>query len=138
MLTNYRTHHMLTVARKCYKIAKNLGKDETFCQKMWLVGYLHNIGYEFNEEQHEIASGNLLRLLGITDYHIIEAVRNHSSYGDINNATWRILVQADLQVNYLGNEVTVEQRLKDIETRYGEQSPQYINSVNNAKLLELI
>lgn len=48
-----RLSHIHNVANRCYDIAKHRGHEEEFCKKMWLIGWLHDIGYEFAEHKWE-------------------------------------------------------------------------------------
>ena len=40
-ISENRLHHILGVARKAYKIAKDMGKDENFCRKCFMLGWIH-------------------------------------------------------------------------------------------------
>ena len=52
-ISDNRLRHSIGVARKAYQIAKDMGKDEDFCRKMFMLGYIHDIGYEFSKTQSE-------------------------------------------------------------------------------------
>jgi HD superfamily phosphodiesterase len=43
-----RLKHILGVSRKAYRIAKDRGHDEKFARKMFMAGWLHDVGYEFS------------------------------------------------------------------------------------------
>lgn len=124
-----RLHHIMAVARKCYKIAKEEGYDEQFCKKMWLIGWLHDIGYEFAEtkSQHPRLSAEMIR--NVSGNHLIKecyAIEHHGEKVQVQTPEWKILNIADMTVDSKGNEVSVEERLKDIEERYGETSEDYL------------
>ena len=34
-----RLHHMLGVARECYKLAQDMGYNEDFCRRMFMIGW---------------------------------------------------------------------------------------------------
>jgi hypothetical protein len=124
-----RLHHIIGVARKCYSIAKEEGFSEGFCKKMFMVGRNHDVGYEFAEYQkdHPRESESMCMLLhntGELDPGII-AIGNHGCINDINSDELRILNTADMLIDGKGNEVTAEERLKDIAQRYGFYSEQY-------------
>jgi len=126
MITEDRLKHMLGVARKCYNIAKERKHSEDFCKKMWFIGYTHDIGYEFVEsENHSTESASMLASFGCTDYNILTAVKSHSKAINTHNEVWEILTLADMQVDSQGNEVTMEERLEDIKSRYGKVSKEY-------------
>lgn len=89
-VTEDRLHHILGVARKAYKIAKELGYDEDFCRKMFMIGWIHDIGYEFSKNQtdHPSVSFDLVCRLVCADnsYDIpispstIHAISRHGMY----------------------------------------------------------
>ena len=128
-----RLHHILGVARKAYKIAKEEGFDEDFARKMFMIGWLHDIGYEFSKEPDNHAEESANLLLGILDAiyikeDVVRAILEHGHIKRRKTDEWRILNMADMQVNSKGEEVTFDERLKDIKERYGEDSEPYKNS----------
>ena len=153
-ISEARLHHILGVARKAYKIAKDMGYDERFCRRCFMLGWIHDVGYEFSENQsdHPDASTELLCTLGdafgvIMEFprskdgkisssapyneewvNAVAAIKNHGLYIENETAEWKILNMADMQVDSQGNEVSVSQRLDDIKTRYGEHSDQYLTA----------
>lgn len=52
MIDNNRLQHIIGVARKCYSIAKSHGHNEDFCKKMFMLGWCHDIGYEFDRPNY--------------------------------------------------------------------------------------
>ncbi len=136
-----RLHHMIGVARKAYKIAKDMGCDENFARKMFMVGWIHDVGYEFSENwsDHPKVSSELFHQL-VCCYEIYDtpvslktnhAIYYHGLYPDESielNLEWKIINMADMLIDSKGNEVTVSQRLKDIKNRYGEHSDQYLTA----------
>ena len=142
-ITEDRLHHILGVARKAYKIAKEMGYDERFARRMFMIGWNHDVGYEFAEKRAEHAglSAELLCALrggfDVMTYPLYEdkecedavsAVRNHGRYTGHETAEWKILNMADMLIDSKGKEVTVSQRLEDIRNRYGEHSDQYLTA----------
>ena len=133
--------HSLGVARKCYKIAKRLGYDERYCRKMFVIGFNHDIGYEFCVEKQDHAKVGYQMLLDIchTSTEELEAIECHGK--PINDNTYidefRILNLADLTIDSKGNEVKVEERLIDIKDRYGEESKEYKNVKELAEILKI-
>ena len=149
-----RLHHILGVARKAYKIAKDMGYDERFCRRCFMLGWLHDVGYEFSEKQaeHPDVSAELLWTLGdafgvIMEFprdkngaisssapyneewvNALSAIRKHGAYTVNETAEWKILNMADMQVDDQGNEVDVSHRLENIKNRYGEHSDQYLTA----------
>ena len=142
-ISENRLHHIIGVARKAYKIAKDMGYDERFCRRCFILGWIHDVGYEFSEKQseHPNVSEELLCTLGdafgvissSTPYNeewitTLSAIKDHGSYTENETVEWKILNMADMQVDSQGNEVSVSQRLDDIKNRYGEHSDQYFTA----------
>lgn len=138
-----RLHHILGVARECYSIAKSLGKDEEFCRKMFTIGWNHDIGYEFAVEpsNHADISHDMLKLIGVCDKDkegSLYAVKNHGKCNCDKTLEFIILNTADMTVDSKGNKVSVEERLTDIQLRYGSNSVQYLTAFNLATKLGLL
>lgn len=136
-----RLHHIIGVARKAYQIAKDMGKDEDFCRKCFMLGWIHDVGYEFSEKQsdHPKISSELLHQL-VCCHEIYDtpvslktnhAISYHGLYPDESlehNLEWKILTMADMLVDSDGKEVDVMARLDGIKERYGEHSDQYLTA----------
>lgn len=124
-----RLAHMREVGRLCYELAADLfGWDEQRCRQMFIVGFLHDVGYEFSEKQtdHEEVGGALLADAG---YAYAEPIRRHGDpEADFSDDRLLILNAADMSVSKNGQRVGFAARLADIAARYGEDSPQYENS----------
>lgn len=130
MIDTDRLLHTLGVARKMVKIAKEKGLSEEVQQELFLLGFNHDIGYEYPDptQQHNIIGGNILKASG---YKYWQEVYYHGQ-SDVPYDSLYLLIlnQADMQVNKYGNDVGYEKRLSDIESRYGKDSVPYINSKN--------
>lgn len=142
-ISDDRLHHIIGVARECYNIAKSYDKDEDFCRKMFLIGYLHDVGYEFSTTQaeHPDISEKILMLLGFQNDKIgeaLHAIKYHGRYTKHSTLEWKILNIADMTINSKGNKVTVYERLEDIKSRYGEHSDQYLTAYDIASQVGLI
>lgn len=127
-ISNDRMKHMLGVARKAYKISKERGHDESFSRKMFLIGYLHDIGYEFSKYSNEHSDIGAELMQNLIDESIVNTIKYHGKYADPETEEWQILNMADMQISYSGEEVTVYDRLEDIKNRYGEFSNEYLTS----------
>ena len=142
-ISENRLHHIIGVARKAYKIARDMGYNERFCRRCFMLGWMQAIGYEFSEKpsEHPNVSEELLWTLGdafgiissSASYNkewinALSAVRKYGLYTENETAEWKILNMADMQVDSNGKEVTVFQRLEDIKNRYGEHSNQYLTA----------
>lgn len=136
-ISENRLHHILGVARKAYKIAKDMGKDEDFCRRCFILGWIHDVGYEFSEKQSEHPDMSAYMLLLTLDDGVInsdlkkpfyKAIKEHGRYPSEMTEEYKILNMADMLVDSNGKEVTVSQRLEDIKSRYGEHSDQYLTA----------
>jgi predicted hydrolase (HD superfamily) len=142
-ISDDKLKHILTVARKCYSLAKEkYALSEEDARKCFVLGFLHDIGYEFSENMSEHPSVGTNILNSISDIElksIINAIKNH---GNVNHSNYSIadyiLNEADLSVNAKGENVSVQDRLNDIMERYGEKSSQYKDAYILAKRLNLI
>ena len=141
-----RLHHILGVARKCYQIAKDMGKDENFCRKMFMIGWCHDVGYEFSKSQSDhpdvgaemyrnMTNGNFgpidefdFAKMPISARQSYDAIKKHGKYTEDKTDEWKILNIADMTIDSKGNDVDVMDRLDDIKSRYGEHSDQYLTA----------
>ena len=122
-----RLKHSISVARKMVEIGKTYNLKESELQDLFLLGFNHDIGYEFKNEtqEHDVIGGNILRENSYkywkeVYYHGKPDVPYKSLYLDILN-------MADMQIDKYGNDVGYEKRLEDIKNRYGEESKVYIS-----------
>lgn len=123
-----RLFHILAVARKAYALSKSLGYDEAFARKLFMLGWLHDVGYEFNSKSnHAEESYNLVNLL-VEDSIAIKAIKEHGKYPSDFSDEYKILNMADMLVDSKGNEVDVTYRLNEIKEKYGEHSDEYLTS----------
>ena len=144
-ISDNRMKHILEVARECYKIAKNQGYDEEFCERMFMLGWVHDVGYEFTEDstKHGEASELLMKRIGVSNSNTSSAkalhcIRTHGRVTKTTSPEWVILNTADLTVNSKGEHVSVLERLEDIKERYGEDSSQYTLSCKVAEKCGLL
>ena len=123
-----RLKHSLAVANKMMEIGKKLNLSELELEELFVLGYVHDIGYSFSneKEEHNIIGGNILKNSG---YKYFKEVYYHGN-PDCNYESLylEILNQADMQINKYGIDVGYEKRLEDIKQRYGEDSVPYKNS----------
>ena len=140
-----RLHHCLGVARKCYALAKSEDFPEEFCRRMFTIGWNHDIGYEFaiDKAEHPVVSEALLKSIGMANdsrdsSKTLHAIRLHGRNATVKSSEWRILNMADMLIDSKGNEVTASQRLKDIATRFGEDSREFKQATELCELLQLV
>ena len=131
-----RLKHSIAVARKMVEIAKNKNLSQDDINICFLIGYNHDIGYEFtnNGVNHNTIGGKILESIGFkywkeVYYHGEIDVEYKSKYLDILN-------QADMQIDKYGNDVRYEKRLEDIESRYGKDSIIYKKCLTLVKKIQ--
>ena len=123
-----RINHSLAVANKMLELGKEKDLSEEQLKELFILGYNHDIGYQFgNNENHNMIGGNLLKECNYkywkeVYYHGVPNSEYKSLYLDILN-------YADMSIDKYGNDVGFDKRLEDIKSRYKENSIQYINSV---------
>lgn len=139
MISKDKLNHMMGVARKCYAISNQFTTDENERMNYFLMGFLHDVGYENGKAKGHAKRGydDMLNF-GCADNSYLQAIKNHGTYLPENKVTpeYLALVYSDLTVDHLGNDVTVEERLNSIKERYGLLSEQYQNALLQAKLLK--
>ena len=126
MISEDRLHHIIGVARKAYKLAIDLGYDEQYARQMFAIGWNHDIGYEFDPEHHQIAGAESLK---DWKYSFYIKTHGHVEYDKWDNPkidlSWFIINYADLTTSPTGEEVTLDERLAEIESRYGKEHTWY-------------
>jgi len=120
-----RIKHSFAVARKMKQIAIELGLNDEEINDCFVIGFIHDIGYEFatNKTEHNKIGGEILKRNNFKYwkeiyYHGETEIEYESLYLDILN-------QADMQIDKYGNDVGYDKRLEDIKSRYGETSIVY-------------
>lgn len=120
-----RVKHSLSVGKLMYQLSKNKGWLEEKCQDMFILGYLHDIGYEFSENQNEHPKKGGL-LLKQQNYPYWQEVYYHGLIDiEYKSKELDLLNYADMSIDSKGNNVGFLKRLEDIEIRYGVDSKQY-------------
>lgn len=124
-----RANHSLTVAKQMYEMALERTRDEFYAKKMFHLGLVHDIGYQFtdNNKEHAHVGGDFLREEG---YEYWKEVYDHGNPDLLERPSeeWFILNLADLKTDSKGNRVTMDERLKDIGDRYGYKSEEYLTA----------
>lgn len=131
-----RIKHSFAVARKMKQIAIDLGLNDEEINDCFVIGFIHDIGYEFatNKMGHNKIGGEILKRNNFKYwkeiyYHGETEIEYESLYLDILN-------QADLQIDRYGNDVGYDKRLEDIKSRYGETSIVYEKCVQLIKKID--
>ena len=124
-MDNDRLKHSISVGRKMIEIGKELNLPNNELKELFLLGYNHDIGYEFVEKgvNHNTVGGNILKENG---YKYWQEVYNHGELNsDYKSLYLSILNKADMQIDKYGNDVGYDKRLEDIRSRYGSDSMVY-------------
>lgn len=123
-----RIKHSLSVANKMIEIGKQKGLNDIQLQELFVLGYNHDIGYDFcfDKKEHNIVGGEILKNNGYKYWKEVYYHGNPNS--EYQSQFLKILNMADMQIDKYGNDVGYEKRLEDIKNRYGEDSIQYINA----------
>lgn len=122
-----RVLHSLGVANKMVELGKDRGLCEKELMELFVLGYNHDIGYQFDSHHHNEVGGEVLKNYHYpywkeVYYHGIPNAPYHSEYLDILN-------MADMMINLSGEDVGFYARLEDIKSRHGEDSIPYKNCV---------
>ena len=129
MISSDRMAHQLSVARTLVEQARSQGSySEEELQDLFVLGYLHDIGYEFaaDPDRHTPVGGEVLKRLGFVYW---AEVANHGNpAGTYSSAELDLLNSADMHTSPTGDRITYAERLQDIADRYGEDSPRYQNA----------
>ena len=127
-MDNDRLKHSYAVANKMIELGKEKNLPEIELQELFLLGYLHDIGYEFGTNENHCSIGG--SLLKESNYKYWQEVYYHGiPNSDYKSLYLDILNKADMMIDKYGNDVGFDKRLEDIKSRYGEDSIQYVNCV---------
>jgi hypothetical protein len=124
-MDNDRLIHSYNVGKKMMEIGKKYNLSEEELEELFILGLNHDIGYEFTEDttNHNKVGGEILKN---QNYKYYKEVYYHGEIqNEYNSLYLDILNMADMQIDKYGNDVGYENRLKDIENRYGIDSYVY-------------
>lgn len=133
-ITFSRLKHSLGVANKLRELVK--GNSAINSDAAFVLGLLHDIGYEFtsNTKEHAKVGGELLKSQG---YIYWKEVYYHGiPQNNYDSQLLRLLNYADMTIGPTGEEMIIEQRILDIANRYGKGSVQEETAIALAKQLE--
>lgn len=139
-ISTERMQHSLAVARKMKKMAEStippLTKDK--CEEMFILGYLHDVGYEFTaiQEDHAKVGGEVLNRQGFKYWK--EVYCHGDPNTEYSSDALTLLNIADLTIDENGNEVDVKDRLNGIAKKYGKDSKQFVDAEKLAEKIGLI
>ena len=121
-----RMLHCHNVGLRMYSYAKQRwGWPQDRCDDMYILGMMHDIGYELNPDPYEHDEA-MAKALGHAGYKYIEEIRHHSFLQtDYDTPEMQLLYFGDSTVDGKGRWCTFEERLKDVEERHGKGSAVY-------------
>lgn len=131
MISENKLKHSLGVARMCRELATKKGMSKDYCDAMFVMGFLHDIGYEDSPDtQHPLKSKELIDHFFMYTDEASDAIARHGKkFTNLTNADI-ILNTADLTISYDGKPIDMEGRLSGIAKRYGAESEHYRNAVH--------
>ena len=121
-LEENRLSHMGGVAQRAADIALGVTGSADFAEEMFVAGLLHNVGYAFADAKtHGVAGGKVLERCG---FKYSTAIARHGSGVSLSLAE-AIINLADMTTSKTGVQVSMEDRLAEIENRFGAASREY-------------
>lgn len=134
-ISDERLLHSIGVARKMKEIVlSNPQKYDVTPDEAFFLGFIHDIGYEFTDDQteHSKKGGELLRK---QNYKFWKEVYYHGiPQTDYDSPMLRLLNYSDMIIDNAGKQVTVEERLAGIVERYGKGSSQELDAIELIKI----
>lgn len=122
-MTLERAAHSLAVAKKMRYavVAENLPISPS---DAFLIGFLHDIGYEFapTQEEHARVGGEILRGIGFPYWK--EVCYHGIPQDEYESRLLALLNLVDMTTAPTGEPISVEDRLREICKRYGKDSKQ--------------
>ena len=119
-ITIDRLKHSLSVARKMRSLAiEDPQRYPVDPNEAYVLGLVHDIGYDFSDEQKEHAhkGGELLEAQG---YKYWKEVYYHGvCQTEYDSVMLRLLNYVDMITGPTGEYVTIRERIEDIAQRYG-------------------
>lgn len=119
MISGNKLRHSLGVAKACQQYGRDMHKSEEYCDALFVMGFLHDIGYEKSPDtSHPSVGYNMIESF-------IKYIKNHGKkFKDLNTVD-TILNMSDLTVSYNG----VYERLDGIKKCCGEDSEHFKNAM---------
>ena len=113
--------HCYNVGKKMQDYSLNVLKwSKEKSNEMFILGNLHDIGYEFDSENDGLVLSELLEKEG---YKYYREIRYHAELQrEYQSEEMDLLYFADLTVDGTGNWVSYDERLEDLINRYGKES----------------
>ena len=140
-ITEDKLRHSIGVARYMSRRAFELGWAPSKAQDMFVLGWVHDIGYEFDETngvRHSAVGGSLLEEVGYKYWqevacHGLPLAVIEDRLSSVDRPVLDLLNEADLHIDIDGKEVTLNERLKGIAERCGSGSINYLTALELAQ-----
>ena len=137
MITQSRWNHILGVARKAKTLALKLKANDTkYAEDMFVLGVMHDLGYEFikTNASHAAIGGAILQRAG---YKYWKEVALHGDI-TIDHMTDQLFILdcADMMTGPNGEDFTFAERLNEIADRFGPDSDAYQKCVIEVQKLQ--
>ena len=117
-----RLSHMGGVAQRAADIALGLTGNADFAEEMFVAGLLHDVGYAFAyAKTHGVAGGKVLERCG---FKYEDAISRHGNGASLSLVE-AVINLADMTTSKTGVQVSMEDRLAEIENRFGAASREY-------------
>ena len=122
-----RAKHMHGVAEYMHDNAEKYNLDPA---RMYVLGLLHDVGYMFGDDNHELLGSSELEMLGYVDHDLVRfhgctpseyKSFKHCDDDDIPNELV-LLWEADMAIEVDGRQVSCDERLKSTLKRRGEKT----------------
>ncbi|MBQ9035083.1 MAG: HDOD domain-containing protein [Alphaproteobacteria bacterium] len=137
MITQNRWQHILGVARKAKVLAEKLKPDNAqYAEDMFLLGVMHDLGYEFMESNasHAAVGGKILKR---NNYQYWQEVALHGDETVENMSDELFILNcADMMTGPNGEDFTFEERLEEIAGRFGKDTAPYQKCVIEVQKLK--
>ena len=137
MITQNRWQHILGVARKCREYAAKFRPDDSkFTEDMFLLGIMHDLGYEFIESNasHAAIGGEILKR---NDYRYWQEVSLHGDETVENMSDELFILNcADMSTGPNGEDFSFIERLEEIASRFGKDADAYKKCVIEVEKLK--
>ena len=137
MISENRWQHILGVARKAKILADKLKPNNVqYAEDMFLLGIMHDLGYEFIESNasHAAIGGEILKRSGYQYWQEV-ALHGDETVDDMTDELF-ILNCADMMTGPKGEDFTFDERLKEIAQRFGEDADAYKKCVIEVEKLK--
>lgn len=134
--TQDRTLHSMSVAQIMYEIALRIECDVSYADEMFYLGWVHDIGYQFtdNDSDHANVGGDFLREHG---YKYWREVKNHGNpESKYHSRELDLLNFANMHVNLKGDTVSYLEKLCDICDECGQSSSITLKAKRMVEYLE--